>query len=105
MSSRPECVKCGERITMGGCKCGEPTFSNAKAIEKLKAKARRIHGRFNSSLPYSCGRALTAHISGSEANQKDIQEMNETLDALCALDPSAPKTRYYLDEHGRVQTN
>lgn len=28
MSSRPECEICCQRITMGGCSCGEPYFGN-----------------------------------------------------------------------------
>ena len=40
MSSRPECNKCGERITVGGCSCKEePTFGKPDKDVMLHVKA------------------------------------------------------------------
>lgn len=34
MASRPECRMCGQRVTVGGCKCkGSPTFKITSEVE------------------------------------------------------------------------
>lgn len=75
-------------------------------ISKLKKRARSLYLKHvdQGPLPYTCGRALTNHITGTGASRDGIEELNGVLDQLAALDPATPKTRFKVDQDGRVGT-